>query len=150
MLFADTGHAFPARSELVQALAPAQVPKQVFNETSCVNLSQVFTKNGKFLGRNPVITIGSCVCSGVDLVLGRDAVYMTHAKVWDLAGILPCLAGLGFYAVNRSGLGVLSCHLTPDLFQLEEDAKTPFALRETQWIGISREAVENIMSLCRI
>ncbi len=150
VLLANTGHAWPDGAELKKSLAPASVPKQVFNETSCINLSQIFTKFGRFNGRNPVITIGSCICSGVDLVLGRDAVYMTHAKVWDLAGILPCLADLGFYAVNRSGLSVLSCRLTPDLFQLEADARTPFALRETQWIGISREAVENIMSFCQL
>ena len=86
----------------------------------------------------------------MDLLLGRDAVYMTHAKLWDMAGMLPCLARLGFYSVNRSGLSLLSCRITAELFQLEADSETPFALREMHWIGASRQAVETIMPLCRI
>ena len=149
-LLADTGHPYPVRSELEQALVPARHPERRFDTTSSINLSQVFTKHGRFSGPNPVITIGSCICSGMDLVLGRDAVYMTHAKVWDMAGMLPNLARLGFYAVNRSGQSLLDCRITPELFQLEENAKTPFALREMHWIGSSREAVETIMPLCEI
>ena len=149
-LFADTGRPFPAAQELREKLKPARLPARPFTDASSVNLSQVFTKQGIFTGPNPVVTVGSCICSGVDLVLGRDAVYLTHAKLWDLAGILPCLANLGFHAAGRNGLSVLSCRITPELFQLEADAQTPFALRGPQWIGNSREAVENIMPLCRI
>ncbi len=149
-LLADAGSRYPERRELIRKLAAAPVPDRQFNETSCINLSQIFTKRGRFTGLNPVITIGSCICSGMDLVLGRDAVYMTHAKLWDMAGMLPCLANLGFYAAGRSGQSVLSCRITPELFQLDPDAETPFALHETQWIGISREAVEKIMPLCQI
>ena len=149
-LLADADRRYPESGELIGKLAPAPVPDRVFNETSCINLSQVFTKRGRFTGPNPVIAVGSCVCSGMDLVLGRDAVYMTHAKLWDMAGLLPCLANLGFYAVGRSGLSVLSCRIAPELFQLDADAETPFALHETQWIGVSREAVEKVMPLCQI
>ena len=149
-LLGQAGHPYPDAEELKHALGPAKHPGREFNETSCINLSQVFTRRGIFTGRNPVITIGSCICSGMDLVLGRDAVYMTHAKLWDMAGMLPCLANLGFYSVNRSGLHLLDCRISPELFQLEADAKTPFALREMQWIGSSREAVEAIMPLCKI
>ena len=149
-MLADPGHPYPARAELKNALAPAKHPGRRFDSTSCINLSQLFTKRGRFSGVNPVITVGSCICSGMDLVLGRDAVYMTNAKVWDMAGMLPNLAGLGFYSVNRSGQHLLDCRITPELFQLEADAKTPFALRETHWIGSSREAVETIMPLCEI
>ena len=148
-LFAGTDHPYPEKMELKSKLLPAKRPDRVFRETSCINLSQIFTKTGYFAGPNPVITIGSCICSGMDLMLGRDAVYMTHAKLWDMAGILPCLANLGFYSANRSGLGVLSCRIAPELFQMEPGAETPFALREPQWIGISREAVETVMPLCR-
>ena len=148
-LFADADCRYPGYDALSRKLIPARFPNRPFNETSCINLSQVFTKRGRFTGSNPVVTIGSCVCSGMDLVLGRDAVYITHAKLWDLAGLLPCLADLGFYAVNRSGLSLLSCRITAELFQLEAHARNPFALRESHWIGISREAVETVMQLCQ-
>ena len=144
------GHAYPTARELKDALVPAKHPGRKFDSTSCINVSQLFTKQGRFNGVNPVIAVGSCICSGMDLVLGRDAVYMTNAKVWDMAGMLPCLADLGFYSANRSGLHLLDCRITPEMFQLEADAKVPFALRETHWIGSSREAVENIMPLCEI
>lgn len=149
-MLAETGHPYPSRSELDKTLIPAKHPGMRFDTTSCINLSQVFTKRGRFAGPNPVITIGSCICSGMDLVLGRDAVYMTHAKIWDMAGMLPNLAQLGFYSCNRSGQSLLSCRITPELFQLESDAKTPFALREMHWIGSSREAVESVIPLCEI
>ena len=148
-LYSGAGHPYPDAVEVKKLLVPARHPGRAFNETSSINLSQVFTKKGTFTGRNPVIAIGSCVCSGMDLLLGRDAIYMTHAKLWDMAGILPCLANLGFYAVNRSGLSLMDCRITPELFQLDAAAKKPFALQETQWIGASREAVETVMSLCR-
>ena len=146
---AEVNRPYPSGKELQKKLLPARPPSRIFNETSCINLSQIFTKQGHFTGPHPVITIGSCICSGMDLALGRDAVYMTHAKLWDMAGMLPCLENLGFYAVGRSGQSVLSCRITPELFQLEAEAKTPFALREPQWIGISREAVETILPLCQ-
>ena len=149
-LYSGADHPYPDPAEVKKLLVPAKHPGRAFNETSCINLSQVFTKKGTFTGRNPVIAIGSCVCSGMDLLLGRDAIYMTHAKLWDMAGILPCLANLGFYAVNRSGLSLMDCRITPELFQLEAGARVPFALREMHWIGSSREAVETIMPLCRI
>lgn len=149
-LFSDAGHPYPSIAELKENMAPARHPARTFNETSCINLSQKFTKYGRFTGPNPVIAVGSCICSGMDLLLGRDAVYMTHAKLWDMAGMIPCLANLGFYAAGRSGLSVLSCRITPELFQLEPDAETPFALRETQWIGVSHEAVETVMPLCQL
>ena len=149
-LLAETGHPYPARGELEESLVPAKHPGISFDSTSCINLSQIFTKRGRFAGPNPVIAIGSCICSGMDLVLGRDAVYMTHAKLWDMAGMLPNLANLGFYSVSRSGRNLLSCRIMPELFQLEADAETPFALRETHWIGSSREAVETVMPLCEI
>ena len=149
-LLAETGKPYPERGELEHAMVPAKHPGKKFDMTSCINLSQVFTKRGRFSGPNPVIAIGSCICSGMDLVLGRDAVYMTHAKLWDMAGMLPNLAQLGFYSGSRSGQDLLSCRITPEIFQLEEDAKTPFALREMQWIGSSRQAVETIMPLCEI
>ena len=149
-LYSGADHPYPDTAEVKKLLVPAKHPGRAFNETSCINLSQVFTKKGTFTGRNPVIAIGSCVCSGMDLLLGRDAIYMTHAKLWDMAGILPCLANLGFYAVNRSGLSLMDCRITPELFQLEAGARVPFALREMHWIGSSREAVETIMPLCRI
>ena len=149
-LYSGADHPYPDTVEVKKLLVPAKHPGRAFNETSSINLSQVFTKKGTFTGRNPVIAIGSCVCSGMDLLLGRDAIYMTHAKLWDMAGILPCLANLGFYAVNRSGLSLMDCRITPELFQLEAGARVPFALREMHWIGSSREAVETIMPLCRI
>ena len=150
VLLADTGMAYPELETLKNRLAPAEFPKRNFTSASCINLSQLFTKKGIFTGPHPVIAVGSCICSGMDLVLGRDAVYLTSAKLWDMAGMLPGLAGMGFYAVNRSGLSVLDLRITPELFQLEADAKVPFALREPQWIGVSREAVETIMPFCRI
>jgi fructose-1,6-bisphosphatase/inositol monophosphatase family enzyme len=149
-LYSGADQPYPDAAEVKNLLVPAKHPGRAFNETSCINLSQVFTKKGTFTGRNPVIAIGSCICSGMDLLLGRDAVYMTHAKLWDMAGILPCLANLGFYAVNRSGLSLMDCRITPELFQLEAGAKIPFALREMHWIGSSRDAVETIMPLCRV
>ena len=149
VLLADTGMAYPETEVLKKSLAPAEFPKRNFTSASCINLSQLFTKKGIFSGPHPVIAVGSCICSGMDLVLGRDAVYLTSAKLWDMAGMLPDLAGMGFYAVNRSGSSVLDLRITPELFQLEADAKVPFALREPQWIGVSREAVETIMPLCR-
>ena len=149
VLLADSGMVYPEAEDLKDRLAPAEFPKRNFSSASCINLSQLFTKKGIFSGPHPVIAVGSCICSGMDLVLGRDAVYLTSAKLWDMAGMLPSLAGMGFYAVNRSGLSVLDLRITPELFQLEADAATPFALREPQWIGVSREAVETIMPLCR-
>lgn len=148
-MFADCGHPWPTCGELKNQLVPAEHPRRAFNETSCINLSQLMSKKGGFTGPHPVITVGSCICSGMDLLLGRDAVYITNAKLWDMAGMLPSLASLGFYAADRRGLSVLDCRITPELFQLEAAAKKPFALQQTQWIGASREAVETVMSLCR-
>ena len=149
-MFADCGHPWPTRDELKNMLAPAEHPRRAFNEASCLNLSQLMSKKGGFTGPHPVIAVGSCICSGMDLLLGRDAVYITNAKLWDMAGMLPCLASTGFYASDRRGLSVLDCRITPELFQLEAGARVPFALREMHWIGSSREAVETIMPFCRI
>ena len=148
-MFADCGRPYPSLDELKKSLVPAEHPRRAFSEASCITLSQVMSKKGGFTGPHPVIAVGSCICSGMDLLLGRDAVYITNAKLWDMAGMLPCLASLGFYACDRRGLSVLDCRITPELFQLEDEAKKPFALQETQWIGVSREAVETIMSLCK-
>ncbi|MBQ9336493.1 MAG: hypothetical protein IJS14_04260 [Lentisphaeria bacterium] len=147
--FADCGHPWPDENELKKALIPAKHPRRAFNETSCITLSQLMSKKGGFTGPHPVIAVGSCICSGMDLLLGRDAVYITNAKLWDMAGMLPCLAAVGFYAADRRGMSVLDCRITPELFQLDAAAKKPFALQETQWIGASREAVETVMGLCR-
>lgn len=155
LMFSDNGRTYFASTEkypsletLKNAIRPLEHPHRKFDGSSCINLSQLMTRRGIFKGTHPVISIGSCVCSGIDLALGRDAVYMTSAKLWDLAGILPCLKNLSFISSNRSGLDLLSCRISPELYLLEPGSPKAFALREPNWIGSSREAVETIMPLC--
>lgn len=145
--FASTGK-YPSLETLKQAVRPLEHPHRKFDDSSCINLSQVMTRKGIFNGTYPVISIGSCVCSGIDLALGRDAVYVTSAKLWDLAGVLPCLKNLSFVSENRSGSDLLSCEISPEIYRLEPEAPKAFALREPNWIGSSREAVETILPLC--
>jgi len=148
--FASLGRSYPTRREMEEAVRPIKNPNRPFNGTSCINLSQLMTRKGIFTGVNPVISIGSCVCSGIDLAAGRDAVYITSAKLWDLAGILPCLKNLSFVSRNRSGRDLLSCRISSVLYQLENGAEKPFALREPNWIGASLNAVETIIPLCSL
>ena len=155
LMFSDNGRTFFAATEkypspdtLKKAIRPLEHPRRKFDGSSCINFSQLMTRSGIFKGTHPVISVGSCVCSGIDLALGRDAVYMTNAKLWDLAGVLPCLRNLSFVSVNRSGSDLFSCRISPDFYRLEPDSPKPFALRESNWIGSSREAVETIMPLC--
>lgn len=147
--FAST-EKYPSLETLKNAIRPMEHPRRKFDGSSCVNLSQLMTRRGIFSGTHPVISIGSCVCSGIDLALGRDAVYMTSAKLWDLAGILPCLRNLSFVSVNRSGADLLSCKISPEIYSLDPDSPKPFALREPNWIGSSLEAVNTIMPLCSL
>lgn len=148
--FASLRRSYPTRREMEEAVRPIKNPNRPFNGTSCINLSQLMTRKGIFTGVNPVISIGSCVCSGIDLAAGRDAVYITSAKLWDLAGILPCLKNLSFVSRNRSGRDLLSCRISSVLYQLENGAEKPFALREPNWIGASLNAVETIIPLCSL
>ena len=146
--FAVTGKSYPDRAEILKVLQPAHSPTRAFGKHSCCNLSQSMTKSGIFTGTNPVISTGSCVCSGLDLVLEKYAVYMSYAKLWDLAGILPCLRNLDFYASDRRGRNLLDCVISPETYCLDQAAKVPFRLCSPAWIGNSREALETIIPQC--
>jgi fructose-1,6-bisphosphatase/inositol monophosphatase family enzyme len=139
---------YPDAAEISRALKEFQGPLRKFDCISMVNLSQIITKSGGYHGVNPVFTGGSCVSSGVDLIRGRDCVYITGAKLWDLAGIVPCLRNAGFACTSPSGLDLLSGKITEELFQLKKDSPVPFALHEMNLIGVSAEAVRTVLADC--
>ena len=154
-LCSDSGRTFlaqtgiwPGVEQIKSSLREFRGPLRQFDCTSSVNLSQIITKKGGYKGVNPVFTGGSCVFSGVDLIRGRDCVYITGAKLWDLAGIVPCLRNAGFACTSPSGLDLLSGKITRDLFQLEKDSPVPFALREMNLLGCSGEAVRAVLADC--
>ena len=63
------------------------VPPEIhFDDAAVINLSQAMVKRGLFRGPNPVIAIGTCAYSCVELALGKDAAYVTGCKIWDIAG----------------------------------------------------------------
>lgn len=140
--------AYPEEEEITRSLKEFRGPLRKFDCISMVNLSQIITKKGGYHGVNPVFTGGSCVSSGVDLIRGRDCVYITGAKLWDLAGIVPCLRNAGFACTSPSGQDLLSGKITDDLFQLAKDSPVPFALREMNLIGVSEEAVRTVLADC--
>lgn len=145
---AQTHKAYPEKEELLRSLCCFDTPLREYDRTGTVNLSQHATKHGTYRGANPVFTCGSCVVSGVDLIRGRDLVYITSAKLWDLAGIVPCLRNAGFSCCSPSGLDLLSGKITDDLFTLKKDSGVPFALREMNLLGVSEKAVRSVLADC--
>lgn len=131
---------------LEEALKEFSSPEKEYQIFSMLNLSQKVCKQAQVLLPNPVIVIGSCVASGVSLARGLDAAYMTSAKLWDLAGILPSLRRLGFYSAalvpGGSDMQISSCRILPEYYKMDFAAKDAFALHRTVILARDKKLIE--------
>lgn len=129
----------------LRELAPLNVP---FTDGDQITFSQGAAKNIVFKGPNSFISTGCCLTCGVDIALGRASVYVTGAKIWDFAGFMAPLRNLGCVSMNHSGTNLLSGKITDDIYRLTESERK-FAVREFNWIGVSKEACERTMEMCK-
>ena len=125
----------PAEMEAtLRELSPAEKKYQVF---SVLNLSQKICRKARINLPNQVLVVGSCVAAGVTLAKGLDLAYITSAKLWDLAGILPSLQRLGYKSAalnpvpGESNMEITSCRILPEYYKMDFGAKDAFSLKRT-------------------
>ena len=63
-----------------------------------IAITQALAKRGQCLLPNPVMALGAAVVPLLGLLQGRFLAYLGSVKLWDAAGALPILLGLGFEA----------------------------------------------------
>lgn len=146
--FADTGDDSDPLQILksLQELTPLNEP---FSDGDHITFSQGAAKQILFNGPNSFVSTGCCLTCGVDIALGRAAVYVTGAKIWDFAGFLAPLRNLGCVSCNHSGTDLMSGKITEELYKLNDPDKK-FAVQEINWIGKSTEACKKAMQMCRL
>ena len=94
-----------------------------------VALSQVAAKGFLFKAPNPVQATGCAVTGFMDLLLGRYLAYISHIKLWDLAGSLPMLMAHGYTGVFLDGQP-LTATVDDAGYVLQHDSDRRYYLRE--------------------
>ncbi|MBO4304556.1 MAG: hypothetical protein J6A21_08220 [Lentisphaeria bacterium] len=133
-------------------LKPLEKPGKPFTGASVVSLSQLVAKKGIVELPNPVLATGSFVYSAVSVALGRDGALVTNAKLWDVAGMVPCFARLG---IRGGFLGdrekdVTDCRIDPEYYFLDYTAQDAFRLKDAVLFVSDFSAAEKIRSACRV
>ncbi len=138
--------------DLKNALKEIQRPHKPFTGSSMVALSQVVAKKGSIHIHNPVLATGSFVYSAVSLAAGRDGALITNAKLWDVAGSLPCFARLGIKGgfLSDGTKDVTDCRITPAYYHLDYTAKDAFRLKDAVVFAEERATIEKICSVCKL
>ncbi|OGV47886.1 MAG: hypothetical protein A2017_02235 [Lentisphaerae bacterium GWF2_44_16] len=85
------------------SLAPLIPRKRPLDDGALISVSQKITKEGKFLGYNPVLSLCCCVYSMSYLVVGRLLAYVGTVKIWDIAAGLAIVSKCGFAARLATG-----------------------------------------------
>ena len=125
------------------------VPPEIhFDDAAVINLSQAMVKRGLFRGPNPVIAIGTCAYSCVELALGKDAAYVTGCKIWDIAGSLPALRILGFHGRTPAGDDLLSGEICDRLYDLDFDTPRLFSIRGQTFLALNDEIINAVTAHC--
>lgn len=137
--------------DLKNALKEIQRPHKPFTGSSMVALSQVVAKKGRINIHNPVLATGSFVYSAVSLAAGRDGALITNAKLWDVAGVMPCFARLG---IKGGFLGdrtkdVTDCRIDPSYYHLNYTSKDAFRLKDGAVFAEEITTVEKICAVCK-
>ena len=102
-------------------LEPITLPSYTENERGIISISQDSAKYGRLLSIDGVQSVGSCVYSVVQFLLGRYRGMLTHVKLWDIA------AGIALLAIcNAVILGPDGVPITPVV------ADMPFELNDKQ------------------
>ena len=151
VLYANTREAEKLQ-DLKKALKVLKRPRKPFTGSSMVALSQVIAKRGVINISNPVIATGSFVYSAVSLVAGRDGALITNAKLWDVAGIMPCYARLGIKGgfLADPEKDVTDCKIDPKYYHLDYTAKDAFRLKDGAVFAEEKATVEKICSVCKL
>lgn len=139
-------------SQLKNSLAPLKKPEKPFQGSSVVALSQVVAKQGILHISNPVLATGSFVYSAVSLAAGRDGALLTNAKLWDVAGIMPCFARLGIKAgfLKDPQKDVTDCRIDPEYYHLSYTALDAFRLKDAAIFASERSTIEKICNSCKL
>ena len=138
--------------DLRDALKEQERPRKPFTGSSMVALSQVVAKKGTVNIHNPVLATGSFVYSAVSLAAGRDGALITNAKLWDVAGIMPCFARLGIKGGFLSDMekDVTDCRIDPAYYHLDYTAKDAFRLKDAAVFAEEKSTIEKICSVCKL
>lgn len=138
--------------DLKNALKEMESPRKPFTGSSMVALSQVVAKNGCIQIHNPVLATGSFVYSAVCLAVGRDGGLITNAKLWDVAGIMPCYARLGIKGgfLGNMKKDVTDCRIDPSYYHLNYTSKDAFRLKDAAVFAEEKATIEKICSVCKL
>ena len=155
MMITSGGRAFyshvpgvPDADSLRSGMREMVPPEIHFDDSSVINLSQAMVKRGCFRGPNPVIAIGTCAYSCVELALGKDAAYITGCKIWDIAGSLPALRILGFHGRTPAGDDLLSGEICDRLYDLDFDSPRLFSIRGQTFLARNDEIIDAVSAHC--
>lgn len=158
MMLSDSGTTYYAKMtntpsdqwDFPALLSPLAPPDVQFDETGIINLSQKLAKQAVIRGSNTVHALCTSIYSGVLLATGRHIAFTLSAKLWDFAGILPCLKNLGFHAKMRNGEDLVSLKITPGIYNLDFSSKRAFAVNEPTFCAASQEIADKVTELCLI
>ena len=102
-----------------------------WNPGRLVTLGQDFTKGHLLPLPNPVLTPGSAVMALGWLIAGRAQAYVGHMKLWDIAGVLPMLARLGYRNITFGNREIVPDIFSGDVFDLDLGSAKCWRLRES-------------------
>ena len=145
---ADAGMGLQRNWGLASRLAPMKPPHVDFDDGGILNISQRMARAGTIRMPNPVHSLCSCVYSSAALMTGKHMAYIFSAKVWDMAGSLPALKALGFSARLHSGPSLMDLRVTPEIYELDMAAKSPWHIRGHAIVAVNDEIVEKVVSCC--
>jgi len=134
--------------DLYDKMKPMKTPKVELDRKGIINLSQRMTKKSMLNCENPIQALCSCVYSSILLATGRHMAYIMGARLWDIAGALPCLKALGFYAHLPDGQNLLSLRLTPDVYALNFNSPKAFSTHAQAVVSVSEEISEAVEKYC--
>ena len=99
-----------------QDLSPLPSPSPQ-TASPVITISQTIVKWGRYDGRYPSLSTGSCVSAMLYLALGGGIAYLTRTRLWDLAAGMPILEKLGLRAYFDDGKE-FSTEVTPDSWDI--------------------------------
>lgn len=144
LMVTESGKTYLRKGNL-NAFEELEPSRKKYSDTGAIAISQSFTRNGIFHGPELLNAMGSCVFAGVYLANQVFQAGIVRAKLWDIAGFLPALKNLGFHSLNREGTNLMSLKITPEFYEIEENAKIPFRLKSHHILAADEASCRRVL-----
>ena len=126
------------------SLLPLETQRSRYKPHGVISISQDIARYGKLDTTHSVQSIGSCVYSVVQYLMGRYSSVITHVKLWDIAGAIPLLKKMGHTILLADGSAVKN-RTTAFLVQSQQNPNKRWGMPSHIFIDKNRARCQHLI-----